>query len=98
MPGKEIENTFFRIGEAGMSDMVLDVWPRQSFAASNKAGKHACWHGQHTATGQGKFQDFRDQPKSARLAVDRYVALQPPGEAGDVMVGKILTNTFQGVA
>ena len=42
--GKGVELALFRIGEAGIGDVVLDVGTCQAVAASHKPGQHAGRH------------------------------------------------------
>ena len=93
--GKAVELPLFRIGEAGMGDMVLDVGAGETLAASNEPGKHARRHRQHAAPCEEEPGNLNGKADSMRTLVERNVAPQPPGQARDVVVGEILANAFQ---
>ena len=57
-PGEIVELPLFRIGKAGIGDVVLDIRPGQTFAAPHKTAKHAGRHRQHPAAGKQIAQNL----------------------------------------
>ena len=97
-PGEIVELPLFRIGKAGIGDVVLDIRPGQTFAAPHKTAKHAGRHRQHPATGKQIAQNLAGKAEPVGKLVDRDICLQPPGQARDVMVMEILADPGKGMA
>ena len=68
--GKFVKHTLFRIGKAGIGDVVLDIGASKPVTAAHKTGQHACRHAQHPAPRQHILQYGTGKTNAACLMID----------------------------
>ena len=84
--GKFVKNTFCRILKAGMGNMILNIRRIQRRAGTHKPAQNPGWQSQYAALAQAIIQYLFNKVQTMSPVVQRYIAPQPPGQAGNIMV------------